>query len=561
MNWASSMAVDYSDWSKEDLVAELKKLTRRKKFGLVWEESAEDIALELHENLPVVEHIKSKGFRLGESDPANLLIEGDNLNTLHVLGYTHQSAIDLIYIDPPYNTGLKDFRYNDHWVRPDDSYKHSKWLSFISKRLLLARNLLSDAGAIFISIDNNEQAQLKLLGDEVFGEANFIGTLIWRKKEGGGQTDQYFVTEHEYIMGWAKTSQYKWQDEVIEDDGSAFNKSDEKGAYKSVKLAKWGNTARRVDRPKMYFSINAPDGKKVFPAAPDGGEGRWRVGAKRMAALLEENLVEFVQRDGKWIPYEKVYFTEGDTKTIKERSIIYDIAGTADGTNELTQIFGEKDIFQNPKPTALLQHLIAYATKKDALILDFFAGSGSTGHAVLNLNAEDGGNRRFILATDDVVDEKICTEVCHPRLTKVLKGFTDKKGTKIEGLEGSLAYFKTKLVPSKPTDANKFFISKQAVGTLCIKESCYISVSESEGFSVFRNNSQILGIVFGESNIEAFKNQIKGTSENASVYIFSLSGDDFTEEFAEFKGRVKSKPIPQGLLNAYVRSQRVIRTK
>ncbi len=555
------MPTDYSDWSKTDLISEVKKLTKRKKFGLVWDDNFEDLATELIENLPVVEQVASKGIRISNSEQDHLLIEGENLNTLYVLGYTHQSSIDLIYIDPPYNTGLKDFRYNDHWVRPDDSYKHSKWLSFISKRLQLARKLLRDDGAIFISIDNNEQAQLKLLGDEIFGESNFIGTLIWRKKEGGGQTDQYFVTEHEYILGWAKTPLYKWHDDVIEDDGTAFNKSDERGTYKLVKLAKWGNTARRIDRPKMHFSIDAPNGKKIFPIAPDGEEGRWRVGVKRMSTLIDEGLVEFVERNGSLIPYEKVYFSEGDTKTIKERSIIYDIAGTADGTNELTQIFGEKDIFQNPKPTALIQYLISYATHKEATVLDFFAGSGTTGHAVLKLNAEDGGSRKFILATDDIEEEKICTEVCYPRISKVLKGYSDKKGNKFEGLDGSLVYFKTKLVPSKPTDANKYFISKKAVGTLCIKESCYIPVKEDENVQIFRNKSKLLGIVFGETNIENFKAIIKKSSEPVSVYIFSLGGEDFSDEFSEFNGRIQTKSIPEGLLNAYRRSQRAVSLK
>lgn len=552
---------DYSVWSRDELVAEIQQFQRRKKFGLVWEDNSEEMAQELSDHLPVVEQVKSKHFRLEQDDSVNLLIEGDNLNSLHVLGYTHQSAIDLIYIDPPYNTGLKDFRYNDNWVRRDDSYRHSKWLSFMSKRLKLARNLLADDGAIFISIDNNEQAQLKLLGDQIFGEANFIGALIWRKKEGGGQTDQYFVTEHEYILGWAKSSEYKWLNQVIEDDGSGFKKIDSKGAYKAVKLAKWGNTARRVDRPKMYFSITAPNGKKVFPVAPDGGEGRWRVGAKRMALILEEDLIAWQESDGKWVPYEKVYFTEGDTKTLKERSIIYDIATTADGTNELTQIFGEKDIFQNPKPTSLLQYLFTYATHKDALILDFFAGSGTTGHAVLKLNAEDGGKRKFILATDDVDGEKICTKVCYPRLAKAMKGYKGKTGNSENGLGGALAYFKTKLVEFKPTDANKLFISKQAVGTLCIKESCFLPLVEDSSFVIYKNTTQLMGIVFGPENIEKLKEFLRKSELKASVYVFSLSGEDFVEEFEEFSGRVTSKSIPKGLLNAYARSQRMIRAK
>ena len=155
---------DYAQWSHDELIAEVKKLTRRKKFGLVWEDRAEDLVQELNSNLPVIERIKSKSVAGQEDAPNHLLIEGDNLHALQILSYTHQGLIDLIYIDPPYNTGNKDFRYNDVFVEKEDSFRHSKWLSFMSRRLKLAKGLLSDAGVIFMSIDENEFAHLKLLG-------------------------------------------------------------------------------------------------------------------------------------------------------------------------------------------------------------------------------------------------------------------------------------------------------------------------------------------------------------------------------------------------------------
>src|SRR3989344_3570272 len=173
-----------------------KELKKKKKYGLVWEDKPEEVVEMCKEKLPVLKEVKEKEIITNKEKPVNLLIEGDNYHSLAVLNFTHKEAIDLIYIDPPYNTG-NGFVYNDKIVELDDSYRHSKWLSFMSKRLILAKNLLKDTGFIFISIDDNEVAQLKLLCDDIFGETNFIGNLIWRKKEGGGQADDYFAREHE----------------------------------------------------------------------------------------------------------------------------------------------------------------------------------------------------------------------------------------------------------------------------------------------------------------------------------------------------------------------------
>jgi len=345
----------------------------------------------------------------GTDDAENIIIEGDNLLALKSLLPKYQGKVRCIYIDPPYNTGNEGWVYNDSvnsplikdWlgkaVGKDDLTRHDKWLCMMTPRLKLLRDLLSDDGAIFISIDNNEISHLTDLMNEIFSESNYVGTLVWRKKEGGGQTDDYFVTEHEYIIVYRKTETFKWLDEEIPQGDSAFNKEDKDGKYKAVKLAKWGTAAKRTDRPSMYFSLEAPNGKKVYPIAPDGSEGRWRVGQKRLESLVASNLVEWIERDKKWIPYEKIYFEDGDIKVIKERSIIFDLAYTGDGTEELTEMFGVKDFFENPKPSELIKYLISYVTEKDSVVLDAYAGSGTTANAVMNLNKEDNGQRRFIL--------------------------------------------------------------------------------------------------------------------------------------------------------------------
>lgn len=348
----------------------------------------------------------------GLNENENLIIEGDNLLALKALLPKYQGKVKCIYIDPPYNTGNEGWVYDDSVNNPiikdwmgkvvgkegEDLTRHDKWLCMMTPRLKLLRELLSDDGVIFVSIDNNEFSNLFTLMDEIFNYKNRVGNFIWRKKEGGGQTDDYFVTEHEFIAVYKKSDSFTWMDEVILDSGTSYTKEDGDGKYKAVKLEKWGTGSKREDRPTMYFPIKTPDGKNFYPVAPDGSEGRWRVGKKRMEYLLNKNLVEWsLGRDGESTPYEKVYFQEGDVKVIKERSIIFELAGTSEGTKQLTEIFNQKDVFDNPKPSLLIQFLLTHTSDTDSIILDSFAGSGTTAQAVLELNKEDGGNRKFIL--------------------------------------------------------------------------------------------------------------------------------------------------------------------
>ncbi|RMD60285.1 site-specific DNA-methyltransferase, partial [Candidatus Parcubacteria bacterium] len=321
---------------------------------------------------------------------------------------------------PPYNTG-KDFIYPDDYREPLEAYLrrtgqvdeegrrlttntrasgrfHSKWLNMMYPRLLLARQLLREDGVIFVSIDDNEVHNLRHVMNEVFGEENFVGVFIWRKKEGGGQTDDFFVREHEYVLVYRKSSSFIWIDELVPVDSAKFNRIDETGRkFMAVKLAKWGAGAKRSDRPTMYFPIKAPDGRKVYPVAPDGSEGRWRVGKKRMQHLIENDLIEWELKDGEWIPYEKIYEGDKEEKAIKDRSILFDETSTAEGTNVLTELFGKKDVFENPKPPNLIKYFMRNNTCGSDVILDFFAGSCSSAHAVLQQNLEDGGNRRFVM--------------------------------------------------------------------------------------------------------------------------------------------------------------------
>src|SRR3989344_5733226 len=539
----------------EKLKRQVKILKTRKKYGLVFEDEKEpeQIVLDCQVKIPILKEVKNKEIITDKDKPQNILIEGDNYHSLSVLNYTHRGQIDVIYIDPPYNTGnAKEWKYNDKWIDENDTYKHSKWLNFMSIRLNLAKNLLKSQGVIFISIDEHEFAQLKILCNEIFGEENFIGNIIWRKKEGGGQADDYFAREHEYIVVYSKSDKFKWLDEIIPVEEAEYNKEDKDGKFTAVKLAKWGNTARKEDREKMHFPIKAPDGKNIIPYAPDGNLGRWRVGKKRMEELINKNLIYWQKKDEKWIPYEKVYFSEGDVKKIKERSILYEIANTTDGANELKKIFLVKDVFQNPKPTELIKFFLKFGANENAVVLDFFAGSGTTGHVILDMNKEDNGNRRFILCTNNEDNNgdgrKICTDICYPRIQNVMNGYSTPNKEVIKGLGGNLKYFKTDFVEAEQTDKNKRKLVDNCTEMLCIKENTFEKVKDAKKFKIFKNDGHNLGIIFDDEYIDEFVKEAEKINGKIHVYVFSHDDSVPTSEFKAIKNKVTLYPIPETIL-------------
>ena len=371
----------------------------------------------------------------------NIYISGDNLDALKHLLKSYSRKVKLIYIDPPYNTGTDGFVYNDNFkftveelseklsiseeqaqrildLTKRGSASHSAWLMFMYSRLLLARDLLTTDGVIFISIDDNEQSNLKLLCDEVFGEQNFVEQIIWRKKSGGGQQDDYFVTEHDYIICIARDKVYfSLNEKTITKSSNSYNKvdPDTKKKFKKIKLAKWGSAAHKEDRPTMYFPIIDPDGNDNYPIAPDGRPGRWRYGKASIERLIAENKIIFEKINGEWVAYEKEYEpTEGDISILKERSIFYDLVENTSGAKELTELFGTKDVFDNPKPTDLLLHLslLVFGEGERGIILDFFSGSASTAHAAIRLNVEYNRNIRFIcIQIPDKLDSENSSQI------------------------------------------------------------------------------------------------------------------------------------------------------
>lgn len=519
-------------------------LRENKTYGLVWEDKPEVVEERLRDELPILTEVPERTIISEDKDaPNHILIEGDNLEALATLAYTHEGKIDIIYIDPPYNTGNNDFIYNDSYVDKEDSYRHSKWLSFMSRRLRIAKKLLSDYGVIFISIDDNEQADLKILCDSIFMPSNFCGQFIWRKKSGGGQTDRYFVTEHEYILVYQATNKFCWKDIQIEKSRKNYKYQDEKGSYNLIKLEKWGSSAHKEDRPSMYFPIKNPDGEDFYPVAPDGKAGRWRVGVKKMQTLIKDNLIEW--KNG--IPYEKDYYSETEvkTKTQKSRSILYNVGETGDGSNLLTNIFREKDVFQNPKPLSLIKELISHNSAN--YILDFFSGSGTTLHATMQLNAEDGGNRQCILITNN--ENNICENITYKRNQLVINGYTDLNNEEVPGLtKNNLRYYRTGFVGRSRSMQNMRKLVNLATDMLCIKENLYTEQNTFGGQKTYKNvfryfddgKKQML-IIYREEAIDELVDIIYDMNipQPIKVYVFSPSEDPWEGSFDDVSDKVE----------------------
>jgi adenine-specific DNA-methyltransferase len=364
--------------------------------------------------------------------PHHLLIEGDNLPALTALSYTHEGTIDVIYIDPPYNTGNKDFKYNDRFVDKEDPYRHSKWLSFMHKRLLIAKRLLKNTGVIFISIDDNEQAQLKLLCDEVYGEQSFVANVIWQHSIQGKNDVKTISLHHNYTYIYSKSNFEISKLTRTEEHNKAYSNPDEdfNGLWRS------GDVRSPNYRVNLCYDIETPSGNIIKP--PEKG---WRWDKKTLLKKIDTGEIIFTSNETKIL--RKIYLENQTGRVAESIWFGHDVGTTREGNKELKEVFGEKVPFDTPKPTKLIERILKLSTSETSpsTILDFFAGSGTTLHAVMQLNAEDGGNRQCILVTNN--ENGIAEEVCYERNKRVIKGYTKLNGTAVQGLTNNhLHYYK-----------------------------------------------------------------------------------------------------------------------
>ena len=563
---------DFQNWSREKLLHEYKELLKRKKFGLVWENKLEDVAEQCKEFLPVLKEEKKNEILINKKGLNHIFIEGDNYHALSVLNYTHKKKIDFIYIDPPYNTGAKDWKYNNSFVDEHDPYRHSKWLSFMQKRLRLAKNLLKDTGIICVTVDDYEMPRLWCLMDEVFGEKNHLGTVIIRNNPKGRKTARKVSLIHEYAIFFGRSDAAKIKKiEILPEEKTHNYKQDDDGNwYLPVNLRKQGVDSLAMNKRgalsdryyPIYFdpktkkvSTKQKFSVKVLPVDSNGEKRIWR--------RAKDVIDEMFEISDLW--YQKTKY--GDQIYYKFRggldgeppeSIWYDskFSASEHGTLVLDKILGKRELFQYPKSHYAVIECIKSATnEKNSIILDFFAGSGTTGQAVLQMNEDDGGNRQFILCTNNEDNNgtgtKIATDICYPRLKRVMAGYSNNN-VKVAGLGGNLKYYKTDFVQKVKTDNDKRIFTSRSTEMLCLAEATFDEIANKKSlFAIYENQEQMTGIIFDEDAIDDFKKEAKKHKKPFVVYVFSYDHTYNEEEFEDMDNLRTVKPIPEVILNAY----------
>lgn len=560
--------------SDKERSALLGLLRESKQYGLVWEDKPEDVEEHLRDELPVLIEDKNRELISEDLDaPNHILIEGDNLDALSTLAYTHAGKIDVIYIDPPYNTGNKDFSYNDSYVDREDSFRHSKWLSFMAKRLRIAKKLLSDEGVLFISIDDNEQANLKLLCDELFGYGNdkFIGQIVWFKKRKGSFLSNKIISLTEYILV------YTLNPSIQLFGGLPINSE-------SQPIIKRTNSQKVLTFPANIIKTKLPNGvytKGTYGMGTSASELIEDVVVKdgviitplviKAPFVWSQNFLERELNMGTEIIINTKNFQirviRHNNTSIKALSSFVD--GREEGaTNEdayelLKDVFSSDRPFQYSKPVNLIKKLVLANSyyKKTITILDFFAGSGTTLHAVMQLNAEDGGHRTCILCTNN--ENGICENVTYERNKRVIEGYTKPNGDFVEGLHNNnLRYYRTAFVSRDRTTRNMRKLAFLVTDMLCIKEDLYDEQKSFAGMPTYKNiyryfehGYKKMLIIYDERYVDEIVGLIAKveTTTKIKVYVFSPSDDPWEVNFDPVEEKVDLCAIPQAIYNVYKR--------
>lgn len=491
LEFLETLKKQHSDDESLMAINEIERELTAKKYGLVWEEHEEEVDVKMRTHIPVFTEDKEKEI-IGnpESDEYNFLLEGDNLHSLKLLEKTHKGKIDVIYIDPPYNTGGKDFIYDDCIVDKEDGFKHSKWVSFMSERLDLARKLLRDSGCILISIDDCEMAQLKLLCDEIFGENNFVSMFIWHVS-GNTSNSEKINNVQEYILCYAKRKTELHINDVVDPNTSTDSKvykdvdntvikngyknppsyitlpigfpcEIENGIFKKDKnieqfldeVNKIGYISRDL-KPK--YSISYPVKMddivvqnykvkktcKIFSGWSNN---------KKCQQFIDNGFQPLIEKDGSEISF---YLSQNGVLFYKKKKNNYsNILSILEnmGTTQSNKFFleGIGVEFSFPKPVKLIKYLLSLFTNNNSIILDFFAGSGTTFQAVAELNRRDKGNRNIILCTNN--ENSISETVTYPRIKTVITGLRADESIYSDGLPANLKYYKTDFIPKTSED-------------------------------------------------------------------------------------------------------------
>lgn len=552
------MEKDYSNLSKEELIKIVEKLESRKKYGLIWDEEKvkEQFEKDAENALPVLKEIKGKEIiDKDKTRPVNILIEGDNYHALSVLNFTHQGKIDVIYIDPPYNTGDKSWRYNNNYVDDNDAYRHSKWLSMMQKRLLLAKSLLKEDGILIVAIDDNEVHRLRMLLDEIMPNHDITSVTIVHNPR--GNITNNFARTHEYALF------------LIPKGFSAISRI-QKDNTTPRKLRRWGHNSTRKLRPTMFYPIYIKAGKvtrvgsvpdndyhpkakniitkageiEIWPIDQEGAERRWNFGLDSIADELYR--IVAIKKGDEF----DLFLTQEDTlpKTVWTDS---DLEAGRNGATLVKAITG-KD-FPFPKSIFAVIKCIRLITKSrpNAIVLDFFAGSGTTGHAVLEINKEDNGNRSFILCTNN--EGNICDEITYPRIKKVISGYKSKEKIH-DPLGGNLKFFKTKFVKKNSNgDDFKIRITKECTEMLCLREGVFDEVKTSDQYRIFQQGDKTLAAYYSldHKSLPALKKELDKMNGEKILYCFTLDARGLSKtEFANWHG-VTLEPIPQKILDVY----------
>lgn len=557
----------------------------KKKYGLVWEDKPEDVEEELRIKLPVLKEVKERAI-INDTDtekhPNHILIEGDNLHALTALTFTHEGKVDLIYIDPPYNTGSNDFRYNDNYIDKEDTFRHSKWLSFIHKRLTLAKNMLKNDGVIFISINEEEYAQLKILCDEIFNENNYLTTFTIKVRHENrilkGDKDYHEVTE--FLILYRKSKDFKTIKRIEDNTSLDLYTYIIEELIENPDKVKFDNKDVSIFQPGEFRVIKVePSGDNLKKISIRGsikeGNSSGRFFMKHLASKIgsEHGVLYKVPNMGN-DKFDHRYFMLPSNKSRINGDYFQGVPVNISDTKEVPypNYFDFVDEFNNvgyeggiefrngKKPTVFIKKIIELAGKKNGYVLDFFAGSGSTFQACLEYNSEDSGSRKCIIITNN--ENSIAEKVTFPRCKNVLDGFKDSRNKYFKPLnKNNLRYYQCDLINREPSLKNKRQITRLSTELLCIKEDCYQEVTSQlakEKWHKFFTNGldKYVYVVYDDFYIEdavaLLKSFIsKNINAKIKVYVFSNGQYAYAEEFEEIAKNITLSALPDAIYKAY----------